>query len=60
MCRQASILMDTVKPKLNKFWNSYMLEPWDCWSIGLHTETPLNISNNQPIESWHTHGTLIH
>ena len=53
-------MMDTVKPKLNKFWNSYMLEPWDCWSIGLHTETPLNISNNQPIESWHKNGTLIH
>lgn len=44
--------------KLRTLWNEYMVEPWDCWSIGLHTHTPLNISNNQPIESWHRHGVM--
>ena len=40
-------------PKLRTLWNEYFVPPWSCWSIGLHLDTPLNISNNQPIESWH-------
>ena len=39
--------------KLRTLWNEYFVQPWSCWSIGLHLDTPLNISNNQPIESWH-------
>jgi hypothetical protein len=39
--------------KLRTLWNEYFVEPWACWSIGLYLDTPLNISNNQPIESWH-------
>ena len=39
--------------KLRALWNEYCVHPWNCWSIGLHTHTPLNIANNQPIESWH-------
>ena len=39
--------------KLRTLWNEYFVEPWACWSIGLNMDTPLNISNNQPIESWH-------
>lgn len=45
------------EPKLRSFWNSYMCHPWDCWCMGLHLHTPLNIANNQPIESWHKYGT---
>ena len=52
MCLQAGVLMDTVKPKLNKFWNSYMLEPWDCWSIGLF-DCMLMTPSQQAQESWH-------
>ena len=34
--------------------HSYCGDPsWMCWSIGVNTSTPLNISNNQPIERWH-------
>ena len=40
-------------PKLRTLWNEYFVDPWACWSIGLHLDTPLNISNNQPIEAWH-------
>ena len=36
----------------------YFVEPWNCWSIGLHMTTPLNISNNQPIEAWHKSGVM--
>jgi hypothetical protein len=43
----------SANPKLRTLWNEYFVPPWSCWSIGLHTEVPLNISNNQPIESWH-------
>ena len=43
-------------PKLRTLWNEYCTEPWNCWCIGLYVDTPLNISNNQPIESWHNHG----
>ena len=45
------------EPKLRRFWNSYMVAPWDCWCVALHEHTPLTISNNQPIESWHKYGT---
>ena len=45
-------------PKLRTLWNEYFVEPWDCWCIGLHMDTPLNISNNQPIESWHKSGVM--
>jgi hypothetical protein len=40
-------------PKLRTLWNEYFVEPWACWGIGTNLSTPLNISNNQPIESWH-------
>ena len=30
-----------------------MCAGWANWSIGVNAGTPLNISNNQPIESWH-------
>ena len=43
-------------PRLRTLWNEYFVEPWDCWSLGLNLTVPLNISNNQPIESWHNHG----
>ena len=43
----------SANPKLRTLWNEYCVQPWNCWSIGLHTNTPLNIANNQPIESWH-------
>ena len=45
-------------PKLRTLWNSYFVEPWNCWSIGTTLTTPLNISNNQPIESWHKSGVM--
>lgn len=45
-------------PKLRTLWNEYFVEPWACWSIGLHLDTPLNISNNQPIEAWHKSGVM--
>ena len=37
---------------------SYFVHPWDCWSIGLHMNTPGSICNNQPIEIWHKFGDL--
>jgi|TARA_B110000971_G_C19898570_1_gene448838 hypothetical protein len=43
-------------PKLRTLWNEYFVAPWNCWSLGLNLRVPLNISNNQPIESWHNHG----
>ena len=45
-------------PKLRTLWNSYFVEPWNCWSLGQNMTTPLNISNNQPIESWHKQGVM--
>ena len=39
--------------KLRTLWNEYFVEPWNCWCFNLHTDTPCDISNNNPIESWH-------
>jgi hypothetical protein len=35
-----------------KFWNSYCVEPWDCWSVGLF-ENPLCTPSNNTQEAWH-------
>ena len=39
--------------KLRALWNEYFVEPWNCWCFNLHMSTPCDISNNNPIESWH-------
>ena len=56
LIKWAGVEMDRKMPrdkKLRTLWNEYLVVPWSCWGIGLNLDTPLNISNNQPIEAWH-------
>lgn len=40
------------KTTMRKFWNSYCVEPWDCWTVG-EFEVPLCTPSQQAQESWH-------
>jgi hypothetical protein len=40
------------KKIMQKFWNSYCVEPWDCWTLG-EFELPLCTPSQQAQESWH-------
>ena len=42
----------TAGKQMNKFWDSNMTDPWDCWSI-CDFDLPLCTPSNQVQESWH-------
>jgi hypothetical protein len=38
--------------QMDTFWNSYCVDPWDNWSVGLF-DTPLCTPSNNTQEAWH-------
>ena len=42
----------TAGKQMDRFWDSNMTDPWDCWSI-CDFDLPLCTPSNQVQESWH-------
>ena len=50
--RAAGDMWDSWGTQLDKFWDSNLADPWDCWSI-CDMDTMLSTPSNQAQESWH-------
>ena len=52
LVRQLGAVWDTWGTQMNKFWNSYLIDNWDVWTIGIF-EARLCTPSQQEQETWH-------
>ena len=52
LTRKIGVLWDSWGKQMDKFWNSYVLDGWDVWTIGIF-EARLCTPSQQEQESWH-------
>ena len=52
LIRECGLVWDKWGKQMNTFWNSYCVDPWDCWSIG-EFGCMLCTPSQQAQESWH-------